>query len=609
MYIGVFKNNGTEYLQLMNSRRVENDQGQKVVKKQVVLNIGPLSRFDDGQPNYLERLRESFRQGEPLIASLRPYIQESKEQPEARDCSVVFHEGTEDCIGHPKRVANVLLERIFTELGLTHLLAQIKSSSKIEYDLLGLTRLLVFGRLLDPASKIATIEQNNDYYPPPTICTNPYQVYDVLDVIHKNKGKIIRSMNAAITKNLNRNPQVVFYDVTNFFFEIEDADEDQEQDGEIVKGLRKKGVSKEHRPTPIVQMGLFMDDKGLPVSMEIFPGNTLDQATLRPALKATLNGLDFKRFILVADRGLCSHKNNLYLMQNGHGYIVSKSIAKTVKEERLWILEQDEYQSKGENFKYKSRIVTRHEKDENGRICEFREKVVVYWSRSFYERERHEHKAFLEFVEKLKENPASFRITATQKKSMERFFKKEYAHAETGEIVDGSKLLAILDTEKLEAFTAYMGYYQIVSSEIDMDDSEIIDKYHGLSQIEDQFRVMKGDLASRPMFVRTPEHIDAHLTICLIALTILRLIQRRILDSGLSVRPREREWSNGLTGERVQTALRKWQVEALPQSYFRFCNTDDPDLKLVLDAYAISIPAALFSAGDLRSLKASFDVF
>jgi len=610
MFIECVLNNGVKYLRLSCNKKAVSKKGLNVTHKNVLLNIGPLSRFDGGKPDYLERLRESFRNGNPLIESLIPYVKEK--EPEPKKYLLEFTAGSSECVGDPKYFAHALLERLFTELGLTHLFSIIKSQSKIEYDLLGLSRLLVYGRIMNPDSKISTLSQIHDYYGKVAVCENPYQVYDALDVIYRNKSRIIRSMNTAITKKLGRNPEVVFYDVTNFFFESPEPDEDREEDGVCIKGLRKKGVSKEHRDQPIVQMGLFMDDKGLPISLEIFPGNTLDQATLRPALKATLKDMAFNRFILVADRGLCSYKNTLYLTEQGHGYIVSKSIAKTCGSERAWILEPDGYIHAGDDFKYKSRIVTRRVQDEAGTVHEIREKVVVYWSRRFYEKERYEHRSFLKFVEKLRTNPTSFRITSEQKKSMERFFKKEVVHAETGEILDSSKLIPLLDEEKLEEYTAYMGYYQLISSETEMDDREIIDKYHGLSRIEDQFRVMKGDLATRPMYVRTPEHIEAHLVVCLIALTILRLIQRRIVDSGLaeqSETQRERYWTSGLTGERVQNALKKWRVELLASAYYRFCSLAEPDLKLLLDAYGIHIPADLFTSGDLQSVKTSFNVF
>ncbi len=140
--------------------------------------------------------------------------------------------------------------------------------------------------------------------------------------------------------------------------------------------------------------------------------------------------------------------------------------------------------------------------------------VVIYWSRAFYAREKHENQSFLDFIEKLKANPAGFRVSAAQSRSLRKYMKKETIHKETGEIVDSKKLLSMIDDDKLTEFNELMGYYQIVSSELDMDDLEIIDKYHELTRIEDQFREMKGTLETRPIWVNTSEHIQAHLMIC-----------------------------------------------------------------------------------------------
>lgn len=164
-----------------------------------------------------------------------------------------------------------------------------------------------------------------------------------------------------------------------------------------------------------------------------------------------------------------------------------------------------------DNFKYKSRVVERIVTDEDGSKKKIKEKIVVFWSKAYYERERAENKSFLDFVEKLKANPNGFRVTASQSRSLKKFLKKEVLNKDSGEILDGSKLVNMIDEEKLTEFNDLMGYYQIVTSELEMPDTEIIDKYHGLTRIEDQFREMKGTLETRPIYLQTPEHIKAQL--------------------------------------------------------------------------------------------------
>ena len=598
MFVEQCKNNGVPYLRLVQSYRVEDSQGRKVSRKKTILNIGPLSRFDDGKPDFVQRLKDSYKEGKPIIDLLLPYI----EEPVAKKHVITFEDGDMSCIGNPKLVSQILLDRLFVQLGLDKLCATLKHSLGLSYDLTGFIRLLIFGRILQPASKWETAQQNAQYFAPLADTTYPYHIYDALDVLAEYKEQFIHRMHSSICKTVGRSSTHIYYDVTNFFFEIEKPDPNEDIGDGVQKGLRQKGVSKENRKEPIVQMGMFLDDNGIPITIETFPGNTLDQATLRPALKKSMGKLETERFVLVADRGLHSFYNLCHLVSEGQGYIVSKSIRKTPKAERQWIMMQEDYIAKGNSFKFKSRIVTRRVKDENGVVMELKEKVIVYWSERFYMREYNEHKSFLDFLERLRQNPASFRITAIQSNKLKKFFKREFVHKDTGEIIESGKLLGMLDEEKVEELTAFMGYYQIVTSEIDMPDEDVIEAYHGLTQIEDQFREMKGTLNTRPVYVSTKEHIQAHLLVCLIALTMLRLIQKKIISSS-QIEKSGCTWSYGMSGRRVQTALQKWQIDKLPGDIYRFSNTTDDDLKRILSAFSINIIPKLYTRGDLRKIK------
>lgn len=601
MYIDIFKNNGTEYIRLRESYRTKTAEGKVAIRKKTICNIGPLSKFDDGQPDYLERLRESFRLGNPLIPELTEY---TGKKPPIEKYSIRLQEGDPECVGHPQLYSHVFLDKLFDELGLEDFFRSYKGFSKIQYDVLNFVRLLVYGRILNPDSKMATLEQNDDYYTPLLKNFNKYNVYDTLDFIYENKEKIIRRMNTSLVKKWHRNPEIIFYDVTNFFFEIEDPDEDvlDEYGNVIEKGFRKIGVSKENRKQPIVQMGLFMDDQGLPISIESFPGNTLDANTFKPAISKSIDGLEYARFIMIADRGMCNYQNVFHLLDQNNGYILAKSLLKSTKAEQEWAYSDDGFIQESRDFKYKSRIMKRTVKDANGKKRTVTENVIVYWSRNFYERDLHENARFLETLEKILKNPKGFRITDMQARMLRPFFKSDFINSETGEVIAASKLKALLDKEKLEEFKSHFGYYQIITSEINMPPLEAIEKYHGLTRIEDQFRVMKSDLETRPVYVRTREHIEAHLLICLIALTMLRMIQCKICRSGLVPKSEDITlWSMGLTAYRIQKALNKWKVELLADDLYRFTDLDDPDLKLILDSFDIRIPAKLFRKTDLKS--------
>ena len=608
MFVECVKNNGIPYLRLVQGVRVTNKDGYKVTSKKVVFSIGPLSRFDDGQPDYVDRLKKSFKAGTPLIPSLLPYCESDKKAAETYRFSI--NEGSSDCFGHPKLFCHILLERILEELGINTLFSSYKNFTKLQYDVYGFAKLLIFGRLLNPASKCATVRQNNDYYEAILNDFNPDNVYDTLSFIAENKDKIIRRMNTNLVKKAGRSPEVIYYDVTNFYYEIGSPDEDiLDEDGSIIeKGMRKMGVCKEERKLPIVQMGLFMDDDGIPIAIESFPGNTLDHLTLRPAMKKSIDNLEFSRFILIADRGICNYMNLLHLLDAGNGYIVSKSLLKSTKKEQEWTYSDDGYTVVSPDFKYKSRIMKRKVRDENGNEREVEEKVVVYWSKKFRDRSMQENKKFLDFLKKLQESPASFRISALQAKALRKFMKKEYVNTKTGEMVSSADMKGYIDFEKVAEYKKSMGYYQIVSSELKLEAKEIIDKYHGLTQIEDQFRVMKGDLETRPLYVRTPEHIDAHLLTCMMALVILRIIQKRIRDANPK-KETDAYWNVGMSGERIQTALNKWKVDKLPGDLYRFMDIDDPDLARILKAFHIEIPFKLYRRAELKTIKTGIEVF
>ena len=607
MHIEAANNNGTKYLKLARCHRGTNSKGRRTIIKQTVLNIGPLSKYDDGKPGYLDRLRRSFRDGAPLIPALAPYVGGAA----AKTHVIRYRDGDPACEGETKRLAACILDPVFSALGLDQLLASVKHASKIRYDLQGIVRLLVYGRILEPASKCATMDQNGKYFEPLVGSSNPDNVYDALTVIDENAEKIFRRMNTCVKRGIGRNPSTVFYDVTNFFFEIGEADEDEvDGDGNVVRaGLRKFGVSKENRRQPIVQIGLFMDDNGIPISFGMFPGNTLDHHTLRPAMRESVDTFGLGRFILVADRGMYSGTNMCHVTDAGNGYIVSKSLRKSSAAERRWAVSPEGYTIVSDRFRFKSRTVVRTVTDEKGRRRRVTEKVVVYWSRAFYDRDVSEHRKFLDFIERLRANPAGFRASAAQSRSLKRFLKKDVVNSKNGEVLDGTKLVAMIDDDKLNEFNELMGYYQIATSELEMDDRAVIDKYHGLTQIEDQFREMKGTLEARPVFVNTPGHIHAHLMVCFIALTMMRLIQRKIAAAETKKDDGDLKWSYGMPGARLSSALREWQVLRHPDGLCQMVNSSGEDIRRVLAALGVNLKPAIYTEGGLAALKSGIKAF
>jgi transposase len=601
VFIECVNNNNTKYLRVVEGY-VFDEGGIAKHGRRTVKNIGPLSRFDDGEPDYLTRLRDSFKNGKPLIDSLVPLI----DGVTIKKTVTIEFDVENDCYCTPKNIGYFLLDALYDLLGIYNVFNLHKSRRGLEYDLNGMVKLLVFGRVLFPDSKFSTFENRGRYLFDVTKSDKRNHIYYALDALAETTEIVQNRMNLKIKKLVGRDTEVCYYDVTNYYFEIgeNDLDEYAEDGVTIVKeGLRKRGVSKENRREPIVQMGLFIDDNGIPVGFRLFPGNHTDQTTLRPALEKTVAKMNFGRVIIVADGGLNSGFNIARILGDGNGYIVSKSTKKSDKTVKAWILDQEGYEwNETQTFKVKSQIRERKIKDENGKLMTITEKLVCFWSKRHYDRERHENEKFIEYLDSVIANPDKLK---DKPKKIEKFLEKKVVDKSTGEVIDTSTHLSI-DMEKVREYLDLMGYYTIMTSEIGKSDKEIISRYHGLSRIEDSFRVTKSALEGRPVYVRTEEHIKAHFLTCFISLTMIRLIQHRILKlRGKDTKSAER-WETGLSAERIREALLSWQADALPKGYYRTTEVGK-DLKEILDAFGIAADVKFPLESDLRQLKYSVD--
>ena len=612
MHIECTKNSGIPYLRIVEGKYT-NENGKVKIKKKVLKNLGALSKFDDGKPDFLKRFREQFKNGE--LDFCKEFNIELKEKKE----KVLLEFTKDDFTLNPKNIGYLFLNQIYNELGIDTLLNRIKSDSKIEYDLNGLTKLLVFERILDPQSKKRTFENKDKYLFPVTTCEDEKTIYKVLDVLEKNNKKIQNRMNTKIkNSSIGRATNLTYYDVTNYFFETMYGDDDiyeLNENNEIVvdeegkkviakKGFRKKGVSKENSKGPIVQMGLFIDNNGIPVSHKLFPGNTQDKTTFKNVLEKDVKEMDLEKIIVVADNGMNTQENKYLLVEKGNGYIVSKSVKKSWSKIRTWALDNKGYKKienvAGEEvFKYKSRIneIELTYKNEDGTKSKkiIKEKEVIYWSKKHYEKELHQNQKFIEYLESCKENPD--KLKDKQRKSQE-FIKTVDVDKETGEIIHPEKVVVFLD-EKLKKYKETLGYYSIVTSEVEQDDKEIINKYHGLSRIEDSFRIIKSDLEGRPIYVWTEEHIKAHFLICFISLTIIRIIQYRVLKSENKSTFNVDGWEQGITAAKIKEALNDFQVDKLPEDYFKISKIST-EIKSILKSFNIQFQ---FESYNLKEIK------
>ena len=597
-HIECVKNNGKPYLRLAESRYVK-DIGRQ--KKFVLKNLGPLSKFDDGKPDFLKRFREKFKNGEIDFDGITYY----SNLPTKR----VFEIDNEMNYIELKNIGFLFLQSIYNSLGIYDLLREIKSNSKLEYDLNGLTKLLVFGRILDPASKRKTFENRDKFLFQVVDSNDINQIYRALDVLSENSKKIQNRMNTKIkNSSIGRNTSLTYYDVTNYFFETMYGDDDiyqLDENNEIIKdkkgkpiivkkGFRKKGVSKENSKGPIVQMGLFIDNNGIPVSHKLFPGNTQDKTTFKNVLENDVDEMDLGRIVVVADNGMNTQENKYLIVDKGNGYIVSKSVKRSWKSQRDWALSDEDYTyirnaSNEVVFKYKSRIneITLIYKNEDGKKSKktVKEKEIIYWSKKHYEKELHQNQKFIEYLESCKENPD--KLKDRQRKSQE-YIKVLDIDKDTGEVIKTNKIVVFLD-QKLEKYKETLGYYSIVTSEIEDNDKEIINRYHGLSRIEDSFRIIKSDLEGRPIYVWTEEHIKAHFLICFIALTIIRIIQYQLLKYENKSTLNVDGWEQGITADKIKQALNNFKA-CSDKNGTCLISTPDIQIEKIIKSLGIEMP-------------------
>ena len=614
MHIECTKNSGKPYLRIVEGKYT-NENGKVKIKKKILKNLGPLEKFDDGKPDFLKRFRESFKNG--TLDICKEFDIELKEKNQKK----ILEFSPEDFILDSKNIGYIFLNKIYNDLGINQVLNRYKSDKKIEYDLNGLTKLLVFGRILDPQSKKKTFQSKDEYLFPLTSCEDEKTIYKALDVLDEISFKIQNRMNTKIkNSDIGRDTELTYYDVTNYYFETMYGDDDlyklddngnkilDEKGNPVIleKGLRKKGVSKENRKNPIVQQGLLLDRNGLPVMYKLFPGNTQDKTSFKDVLENNINDFSLGKIIIVADNGMNTQENKYLITDNSNGYIVSKSVKKSWTKLREWALDDNNYtniNTQGEvTFKYKSRIneITLECKKPDGTKSKkvIKEKEIIYWSKKHYEKELFENKKFIKYLESCKEHPD--KLKDKQRKSQE-FIKVIDLDKKTGEPIKTKKLVVLLD-EKIEKYKETMGFYSIVSSEIETSDTELINKYHGLSRIEDSFRIIKSDLEGRPVYVWTKEHINAHFLICFIALTIIRIIQYRILKLENKSTTNVDGWEQGITAQKLKDTLKNFKAERLPEDYFKISKINE-EIRTIMKSINIDFDFKNYTLKELKEFR------
>ena len=518
-------------------------------------------------------------------------------------------------------IGYLYLKDIYAKLNLSDFFKSVSSDRKITYDCNKICQFLTYARILDPASKYGTYDKLDTYYEKPQV---EYQhMIRFLDILDRNSDKYLKHLFDNSENIVKRDTSVMYYDCTNYFFETEKPDEEivDEVTGEIILGLRQFGISKENKTSPIVEMGLIMDSRGIPISMCIHPGNTNEQLTAVPLEKEVIKMTGNKKFIYCADAGLGSYNIRKFNDMGGRAYIVTQSVKKlgqeikdivfndsnyrllsnddaiTLKEMRTFNKKDANNLSLYNDFAYKV-IPANTAMDtglyeekvyKNGRTKKVKAKgtlhqyIIVTFSRKMMEyqrtiRERQLERAKkllrLKDPEKIKKGPNDIR----------RFLKN--TSSDTANYV--------LDMDKIHEEEKYDGFYAVATN---LDDSakDILAVAQNRYKIEDCFRIMKTNFDARPVFLRKPERIRAHFLICYTALLIYRLMECKLDDNLTHV----------TTSNLIKT-LRNMNVVNMDDMYYKSIYSGSQALDALERCFELQLNRKYYRPSDLNKIVKKF---
>lgn len=514
-------------------------------------------------------------------------------------------------------IGYLYLKDIYAKLNLSDFFKSVSSDRKITYDCNKICQFLTYARILDPASKYGTYDKLDTYYEKPQV---EYQhMIRFLDILDRNSDKYLKYLFDNSENIVKRDTSVMYYDCTNYFFETEKPDEEiiDEVTGEIILGLRQFGISKENKTSPIVEMGLIMDSRGIPISMCIHPGNTNEQLTAVPLEKEVIKMTGNKKFIYCADAGLGSYNIRKFNDMGGRAYIVTQSVKKlgqeikdivfndsnyrllsnddaiTLKEMRTFDKKDANNLSLYNDFAYKV-IPANTAMDtglyeekvyKNGRTKKVKAKgtlhqyIIVTFSRKMMEyqrtiRERQLERAKkllrLKDPEKIKKGPNDIR----------RFLKN--TSSDTANYV--------LDMDKIHEEEKYDGFYAVATNLDDLA-KDILAVAQNRYKIEDCFRIMKTNFDARPVFLRKPERIRAHFLICYTALLIYRLMECKLDDNLTHV----------TTSNLIKT-LRNMNVVNMDDMYYKSIYSGSQALDALERCFELQLNRKYYRPSDLNKI-------
>ena len=461
--------------------------------------------------------------GKDPIVWAKKYIEGLNKAEKENNLKILIEKSTSTLI--PKNEQNLFncgylfLEKIYYELGINRICRTINEKYKFEYDLNNILSRLLYGRIIFPASKLATRELSNKFIEQPNF--ELHDIYRALEVISKENEFIQSELYKNSSEISKRNTGVLYYDCTNYFFEIEQED-----------GLKQYGPSKEHRPNPIVQMGLFMDGDGIPLAFNITSGNTNEQTTLTPLEEKILEDFKLSQFIVCTDAGLASNANRKFNDKEERAFITTQSIKKLKKHLMEWALDENGWKLTNDSKAYNIKDIDKNEElykdkifykerwiNENG----LEQKLIVTYSIKYRNYQQQIRNSQVERAKQAIENN-SIKLDKCNQNDYKRFVNKTNI-TKDGEIAE-SKILS-LNTEQIEKEEKFDGFYGVCTN-LDDNAEEIIKINQRRWEIEECFRIMKSEFKARPVYLKRNDRIIAHFTTCFLSLVLYRYLEKRL---------------------------------------------------------------------------------
>lgn len=461
--------------------------------------------------------------GKDPIEWAKKYVDElnKKENEQKRDV-LVKYSPTKLISKADQRYFNggyLFLQKIYYELGLNKICKTIADRHKFTFNLDSILSRLVYGRIIFPSSKLATYELSKNFIEQPDF--ELQHIYRSLEVLSKETDYVQSELYNNSLNVCDRNKGILYYDCTNYYFEIE-----QEE------GLRQYGVSKEHRPNPIVQMGLFMDGDGLPLAFCINKGNTNEQTTLKPLEKKIISDFGLSKFIVCTDAGLASNANRKFNNVKDRAFITTQSIKKLKSHLKEWALDTRGWLLSGSKDKYEYDITKLDEQTDKDKIFykqrwinedDLEQNLVVTFSLKYKTYQQTIRNRQIERAQKVIDtNPK--KLKKCNANDYKRFIAKTHCTPD-GEIAD--KIAYGIDTRLISQEAMYDGFYAVCTN-LEDDASEIIKVNRRRWEIEESFRIMKTEFKARPVYLQRDNRIQAHFMTCFISLLIYRLLEKRL---------------------------------------------------------------------------------